>query len=84
MYYLCVYVCVVFVVYKYCYINLSSLKSLGELWLQGCKLALSPIILVEYWLSNFQFCAEIKSANYYSSASTSAVPSLYIKESMLV
>ena len=41
-------------------------------------------ILLEYWLFTFQFCVEVKPANYYSSVSTSAVSSLDIKENILV
>ena len=54
--------------------------------------ALSPInffelfseMLLEYWLSNFQFCVEVKPVNYYSSVSTLVVSSLDIKQSILV
>ena len=40
--------------------------------------------LLECWLSNFQFCVEMKPVNCHSSVSTSAAPSLDIKESILV
>ena len=54
--------------------------------------SLSPInlfelfgeISLEYWLSNFQFCVEVKPANYYSSVSTSAESLFDIKEIILV